>query len=192
MTREDVRKLFPDATDDQITGLLNQSNSEIAREKAKTEKLKSDFKELQGYKDQNELLQQKIAEMEQEGLSEVEKLRKTLEESTQEIARLKKNELINNQRSEAVSNFKITGEQAKEVVKDDGTFDMVKLGQIIAEKEQASALAKEKELGAASSNPGGGQGGISENGQTLAEEKARSLARKSNGVNQDILNNYRR
>lgn len=189
MTREDVRKLFPDATDDQITGLLNQSNSEIAREKAKTEKLKSDFKELQGYKDQNELLQQKIAEMEQEGLSEVEKLRKTLDESTQEIARLKKNELINNQRSEAVSNFKITGEQAKEVVKDDGTFDMVKLGQIIAEKEQASALAKEKELVAASSNPGGG---AMPDERSIAEEKAKSIARKPAGVNQDILNNYRR
>ena len=35
MTREQVIKLFPDATDDQITALLNQNNSEVAREKEK-------------------------------------------------------------------------------------------------------------------------------------------------------------
>lgn len=33
MTREDVLKLFPEATDEQITNLLNQNNSEVAREK---------------------------------------------------------------------------------------------------------------------------------------------------------------
>ena len=44
MTREDVLKLFPDATDDQITAMLNKNNSEVAMEKAKSEKYKSDAK----------------------------------------------------------------------------------------------------------------------------------------------------
>ena len=35
MTREDVKKIFPDATDEQITSFLNQSNSDVDKEKAK-------------------------------------------------------------------------------------------------------------------------------------------------------------
>lgn len=35
MTREDVLKLFPEATDEQITNLLNQNNSEVAKEKTR-------------------------------------------------------------------------------------------------------------------------------------------------------------
>ncbi len=35
MTREDVLKLFPEATDEQITNLLNQNNSEVARKKTR-------------------------------------------------------------------------------------------------------------------------------------------------------------
>jgi hypothetical protein len=40
MTREDVKKIFPEATDEQITAFLNQSNSDVAREKAKAQKWK--------------------------------------------------------------------------------------------------------------------------------------------------------
>ena len=41
MTREDVLKLFPEATDEQITNLLNQNNSEVAREKTKAGQYKA-------------------------------------------------------------------------------------------------------------------------------------------------------
>ena len=44
MTREQVIKLFPDATDDQITALLNQNNSEVAREKEKASGYKENEK----------------------------------------------------------------------------------------------------------------------------------------------------
>lgn len=42
MTREQILKLFPDATDDQITNLLNQNNSEVTREKEKAKAYKAD------------------------------------------------------------------------------------------------------------------------------------------------------
>ena len=42
MTREDVKKIFPDATDEQITSFLNQSNSEETKKKAKAQKMKED------------------------------------------------------------------------------------------------------------------------------------------------------
>lgn len=60
MTREDVKKIFPDATDEQITSFLNQSNSDVAKEKAKAQKVKEQAekadaleKELEGLKQQN-------------------------------------------------------------------------------------------------------------------------------------------
>ena len=40
MTREQVLKLFPDATDEQITNLLNQSNKEVLNEKNKISQYK--------------------------------------------------------------------------------------------------------------------------------------------------------
>lgn len=190
MTREDVKKIFPDATDDQIREFLNSNNSEIAKEKAKNEKLKSDFKELQGLKDQNDLLQQKIEEMEVEGMSENEKLKKEIDDFKQKVAQLEKDKFISDQRNEAVKNFKISAEQANEVVKDDGSFDMTKLGEIIAEKESAAALAKEKEIANASGNPaiGGNAGGKN----NLAEQLAKGAAKRASSVNEDIINYYKK
>ena len=60
MTREDVKKIFPEATDEQITSFLNQSNSDVAKEKAKAQKVKEQAakadaleKELEALKEQN-------------------------------------------------------------------------------------------------------------------------------------------
>jgi hypothetical protein len=66
MTREDITKLFPDATDEQITNLLNQNNSEVAKEKNKA----NQYKEKANTAD---ALQAKIDELEAGNLSELEK-----------------------------------------------------------------------------------------------------------------------
>lgn len=42
MTREQVLKLFPEATEEQITNLLNQSNAELEKEKTKAKAYKAD------------------------------------------------------------------------------------------------------------------------------------------------------
>lgn len=201
MTRDDVRTLFPDATDDAITKLLNQNNSEVAKEKAKAEKMRSDIQELRNQKGLDEEarkeLEQKLEEMEQGSLSaeekrakEQQKILEEMEQIRKENADLKKAQFIANQRSEAVTNFKISGEQAKEVVKDDGSFDMVKLGEIMKEKESAAALAKEKEIADMSSNPGGHNS--SGSGNSMAKDMAIASAKRAGTANKNILDNYRR
>ena len=45
MTREDIKKQFPDATDDQITAILNINGADIDSWKKKVPK-KSDYDEL--------------------------------------------------------------------------------------------------------------------------------------------------
>ena len=47
MTRDDIRKAFPEATDEQISGLLNIHSADIGRAKGDTAKLQADLKAAQ-------------------------------------------------------------------------------------------------------------------------------------------------
>ena len=67
MKREDIKKLFPEATEEQITNILNQHNSEVqgektksATDKAELERLKAVETELQVEKDKNLTAEQKL------------------------------------------------------------------------------------------------------------------------------------
>ena len=66
MTREDVKKIFPDATDEQITSFLNQSNSDVAKEKAKAQKMKEDAEKAKA-------LEEELEELKKQNMSESEK-----------------------------------------------------------------------------------------------------------------------
>lgn len=185
MTREQVLKLFPDATDEQITNLLNQSNKEVLNEKNK----------IAQYKEQAEKaaeLQEKLDKFESDGLTEVEKANKALETANARIAELEKAQTLATQRNAAVAKFKVTAEQAAQIVKDDGSFDYDVLGQIITEKETVAAKAKEDEIAAGSQNPGGGTGGNGKE-ETDAEKMAKEIGGAFSDANktaESVLKNY--
>lgn len=156
MTRDDVLKLFPDATDEQITNLLNQNNSEVAKEKNKVSQYKAKA-------DTADDLQKQLDDLQAGNMSELEKANKALETANQQIAELQKNNAIRDQREAAMTNFKITAEQAKTVVKDDGSLDYTELGKIMSDKETAAAQAKEQEIAKNQDVVGGsGTGGKNE------------------------------
>ena len=178
MTRDDVLKLFPDATDEQITNLLNQNNSEVAKEKNKV----NQYKDKANSADE---LQKRLDELEAGQLTEVEKANKALEAANEQIAKLQKDNAIRDQREAAMTNFKITADQAKSVVKDDGSLDYESLGKIISEKETASAKAKEEEIANNSTNPGGGSAtGGNGDDKTEAEKVAENIGKSLAGVNE--------
>ena len=178
MTRDDVLKLFPDATDEQITNLLNQNNSEVAKEKNKA----NQYKDKANSADE---LQRRLDELEAGQLTEVEKANKALEAANEQIAKLQKDNAIRDQREAAMTNFKITADQAKSVVKDDGSLDYESLGKIISEKETASAKAKEEEIANNSTNPGGGSAtGGNGDDKTEAEKVAENIGKSLAGVNE--------
>lgn len=152
MTREDVLKLFPDATDEQITNLLNQNNSEVAREKGKADKYKADAQKA-------DELQKQLDDLNSQNLSDIEKANKALEQANNRIAELEKTDAIRSQRSNAMEKFKITAEQAGQVIKDDGSFDYDALGQIISDKEKNAIADYEKKNLDGTPNPDGGKGG---------------------------------
>ena len=184
MTREDVLKLFPEATDEQITNLLNQNNSEVATEKNKAKQYKAKA-------DTADNLQKQLDEIQAGNLTELEKANKALETANQQIADLQKKNAIRDQRESAMTNFKITAEQAKTIVKDDGSLDYAELGKIMSEKETAAAQAKEQEIAKNQEIPGGGAGG--DKGKTEAEKTAEAIGKNLAGTNkaaESIVNSY--
>nr|DAW51951.1 MAG TPA: hypothetical protein [Bacteriophage sp.] len=182
MTREDVLKLFPEATDEQITNLLNQNNSEVAKEKNKVSQYKAKA-------DTADDLQKQLDEIQAGNLTELEKANKALETANQQITDLQKSNAIRDQREAAMTNFKITAEQAKTVVKDDGSLDYTELGKIMSEKETAAAQAKEQEIAKNQDIPGGGSNKGGADNKTNAEKIAESLISNA-PKNNDVLSHY--
>lgn len=110
MTRNDVLKLFPDATDEQITNLLNKSGEEMAREKEKANQYKAKA-------DKADELQAQLDELQAGNMTELEKANKALETANQQIAKLQKDNAVRDLRESAMSDFGITAEQAKTINK---------------------------------------------------------------------------
>lgn len=74
MTKEDVKKIFPDATEEQISNFLNQSNADVAKEKSKTQSLKEKA-------DKADELQKRIDAIEQQNMTELEKEKKRADDA---------------------------------------------------------------------------------------------------------------
>lgn len=182
MTREDVLKLFPEATDEQITNLLNQNNSEVATEKNKAKQYKAKA-------DTADDLQKQLDEIQAGNLTELEKANKALDTANQQIADLQKNNAIRDLREKAMTDFKVTAEQAKTIVKEDGSFDTAELGKIMSEKETAAAQAKEQEIAKNQDIPGGGSNKGGADNKTNAEKIAESLISNA-PKNNDVLSHY--
>ena len=205
MTREEVVAIFPEATKEQITSFLNQHNSEVVKEQTKFKNYEKDLKNVDSLKATNAELQAKLEEIEAKGLSEYEKLQKDHEKMiksyaeekeslAKKIAELEQKDLLRERRANAMEKWKITADQAKEVIKDDGSWDMDLIGQIIAEKESASALAKEQEIAGKAGNPSGaGSGAGGDDNISFAEKLV--MQRISNNeaestASNNILANY--
>lgn len=143
-------------TKEQVSDYLNQVMGEAMKEKSKASQYKEEAEKAAE-------LQKKIDEMESANLTELEKVTKALEASNKRAAELERTIAIGNTRTTVAEKFKISAEQAASVIKDDGTMDYDVLGQIIADKEIASANAKEQEIANKAFNPGGGNEGTGKN-----------------------------
>lgn len=180
MTREDVLKLFPDATDEQITNLLNQNNSEVAREKGKAEQYKLDAQKASE-------LQEELDRINSQNLSEIEKANLATEAANSRVAEMEKQIKLMQTKS-SLAEIGIIGEAAEKLINTDGVIDFGTLGQIITERENSAAAAKEKELLQKTPNPNGGQGGVEE--KSSAERIAEKLISSSSKLDNNILSHY--
>ncbi len=181
MTREQAKQNLisigvAEPTDEQITNYLNQVNGETQKEKDKVAEYKEKADKADEYK-------AKIDELEAGNLTEVEKANKALEAANEQIAKMQKENSIRDLREKSMTDFKITAEQAKTVVKDDGSFDTAALGKIMSEKETAAAQAKEQEIAGKQDIPGGGSAGGGKD-KTEAEKTAEAIGKTLAGTNE--------
>lgn len=151
-------------SEENVEKIIADYGSAVQREQAKAAELKAKA-------DSADELQKKLDEMEAGNLTELEKANKALETANQQIADMQKKNAIRDQREALMEKLKINAEQAKSVVKDNGSLDYDALGKITAEKETAAAQAKEQEIANNSENPGGGTAG-GENKKTADVENA--------------------
>lgn len=190
MTREQAKQNLiaigvAEPTDEQVSNYLNQVNGETKKEKDRADGYKAKADTADG-------LQKQLDELQAGNLTELEKANKALDTANQQIAELQKNNAIRDLREKAMTDFKVTAEQAKTIVKEDGSFDTAELGKIMSEKETAAAQAKEQEIANGSTNPGGGTAGGDKAGtdnKTNAEKIAESLISNA-PKNNDVLSHY--
>nr|DAP88058.1 MAG TPA: hypothetical protein [Caudoviricetes sp.] len=190
MTREQAKQNLiaigvAEPTDEQVSNYLNQVNGETKKEKDRADGYKAKADTADG-------LQKQLDELQAGNLTELEKANKALDTANQQIAELQKNNAIRDLREKAMTDFKVTAEQAKTIVKEDGSFDTAELGKIMSEKETAAAQAKEQEIANGSTNPGGGTAGGNKAGadnKTNAEKIAESLISNA-PKNNDVLSHY--
>lgn len=192
MTREDVKKIFPDATDDQITSFLNQSNSDVAKEKAKAQKAKEQA-------DKAEALEKELEELKKQNMTEAEKAE--LERQKEKAANEKRisdlesalatsqKEALTGKITSIFANAGMKGDayagaikafsnmNAEDALKEAQTF----VDGISAENKNALDTAKaawEKEALENTPNPGGGKSGGEPEKKSEASEYAKAYSAK--------------
>lgn len=178
MTRQDVLKLFPTATEEAITQMLNMHNSELEGEKSKN---KADAKDKETIKS----LQEQIEALQNKDLTEVDKLQKQIDklnaenqQATQTIRNMEMKTALLGQGLSTDDADKFIAQMGKD------TFDASVLGEIIK-----NAIAqKEKDDLHKTPNPTGAKGGTDT--RSDAEKLASSLYSNNSNAPKDILSNY--
>ena len=115
-------------SEENVEKIIADYGSAVQREQAKAAELKAKA-------DSADKLQKKLDGMEAGNLTELEKANKALETVNQQIADMQKKNDIRDQREALMEKLKINAEQAKSVVKDNGSLDYDALGKITAERK---------------------------------------------------------
>lgn len=189
MTREEAKKNLvacgvENPTDEQITNYLNQVNGALKSEKDRADKYKTEA-------DKVSELQKQLEEINNKGLSDVEKANKETEKANLRIAELEKS-IKTMQTQKELAALNIVGEEAETLFNEDGSLNFTTLGQILTAREKNAATAKEKELAGNAGNPNGSNGG-GEPQKTDAEKFAESYAKRvaeSNKAQSEAMASY--
>lgn len=192
MTREDVKKIFPEATDEQITSFLNQSNSDVAKEKAKAQKVKEQAekadaleKELEELKQQNmtdaekaELERQKEKAANEKRISDLESALATSQREalTGKIASIFANAgMQGDAYAGAIKAF--SNMNAEDALKESQTF-VDGISEVNKTTLDTAKAAWEKEALEKTPNPGGGKSGGEPEKKSEASEYAKAYSAK--------------
>ena len=193
MTRQDAKANLvgfgiAEPTDEQITNYLNQVNGEAQKEKTRAEQYKADAAKVKE-------LTEKLAELENANLSDIEKANKAAEEANAKYEELQKKFEMNEKRSEALKHLAgmgITGDEAEGLINENGVIsDYEALGKILSEREKAAATKKEQEIANNSTNPNGGDNNNSGNDDKTDDVKMAEAISFGNSASAEARDYYK-
>lgn len=192
MTREDIKKSFPDATEEQITAILNINGNDVKAWKDKVPK-KADYDELVRKAKEYDKL-------EEAGLTDEEKVQKALREAEDAKADFaKKTNRLDAEKILVAAG--LAEEDYKDLIDgivsddEDTTKSMAtNLANLITKQKESAVQKTKEELMDGTNTPGGSGGGGGADDKTDAEKFAESLV-KDKGSDaesaEDIIGNYK-
>lgn len=188
MTREQIKEQFPDATDEQITAILNINGTDITAAKKNNVDPKV-LKQLQ----EDSAAYKKLQEA---GLSDEEKIQKALDDAAASKAEFaKKSNRLDVEK--ILVGAGLTEEDYKDlidgIVSDDAeaTKTMATNFATLIKNQKESAVQKAKEeLMDGTNTPGGGSGGEGGEEQTTAEKLVNKFLGNKKENKDDILSHY--
>lgn len=179
MAKANLVKLgIAEPSEQDISNYLDQINGETNRERARADQYKSDASKVTE-------LQKQLDALNAQNMTDLEKANKERDDALKSVADVKK-QLAHMQTLNALAEKGITGDDAKNLIRDDGSLDFDTLGKILTDRATAAAAAKEKELLSGTPNPGGGGKGSE---KSHAEQLAERFTKPSSN-NNDVLNYY--
>lgn len=176
-------------SDEQISNYLNQFQGE-------TDKLNQKLNKQKDAEQRAAELQKKLDEIESANMTELEKAQTAQKNAEDSVAKLQA-QMRTMELKASLASKGIIGEDADKLLEglSGGTLNVEVLGQIIANRENAAAVAKEQEIASKAGNPGDGSGSGDNGGddKTEAEKFAEKIGKKLGGDNKastDIVSAY--
>lgn len=167
-------------TEQQVSDYLDQVNGESRRERDRADRYKADASKVAD-------LQKQLDDLNSQNLSDIEKANKERDEALTNVDALRKE--VNQMKTlNALAERGITGDDAKNLIREDGSLDFETLGKIITERETAAASAKEAELLKNTPNPGGK--GAGESGDKTAAQRLVEKVLPKAAAPKNIIGNY--
>lgn len=188
MTREDIRKQFPDATEEQITAILNINGTDLDNAK----KNNVDPKILKKLQEDSAA----YAKLQEAGLTDEEKIQKALQDA--EDTKIEFAKKVNKLDAEKILVAAgLTEEDYKDLIDGivtdnaDSTKAMAtNLAGLITKQKDAAVQKTKEELMDGTNTPSGGSGGNGGEEKSTAEKLVEQFFEKSEGNNKDILSHY--
>ena len=184
MTRKDILKTFPNATEEQITEILNSYNQDVEKEKEKSKELKDAAEELKKAQDEIKSLEEKINGKEnvpEDWQEQINKLNEAYESAQKTIKNM---ELKNNLIEKGFGS-----DDADKFIKtmNEGGDIATVLGEMKTNVISAYDKDRMKNTPEASGSSNNNDG----NNKTTAEKLAEGIVSASNEANNDVLANYK-
>lgn len=188
MTRDEARQFLIDSgvaepTEEAVSNLLNTIQKSVKSADDRANRYKEDSMRAKE-------LAKELDELKSANLSDIEKSQKATEEALAEVAKLQKTVKAMEQ-AKALAEIGIVGDDASQLVNEDGSLNTAKLGEILSNREKSAVASYQKKVLDETPSPSGGKS-EEEDKDAEIKEYAQAFAdrAKANNEAKDIVNQY--